>query len=45
MKEFLVLPVLLIFLIATPASADYARGKMFYDSEDYAAALEEWKET
>ena len=43
MKGLFIFPVLLFLLFGTPAYADYARGKIFYDSEDYAAALEEWK--
>ena len=43
MKEFLAYPVLLVFLIGTPAFADFADGKAAYDKGDYAAALTEWE--
>jgi hypothetical protein len=43
MKGYLAFPVLLILFFGTAASADFQKGLDAYESEDYAAALEEWK--
>ena len=44
MKQFLILPVLLLtLLVETPAfSADFQKGFTAYESGDYATALREW---
>jgi len=43
MKGLFIFPVLLIFLIGTPAFADWQKGLDAYEKRDYATALKEMK--
>ncbi len=42
MKRFFIFPVLLIFLLGTPAFADYQKGVTAAKSGDYETALKEF---